>query len=219
MENQPRTNGSPKNTSTERTFSPETAQKTISPLPRKNSQQDDDTRPPVSPKPQRLSVQGAGPKIDTPPRPRQSQINRAWGSGNDNKSHKPLLTAHEEQDEKEKQSRGFSPSRIFGRRSSPSPRSSPVTISPRLSPRASPQVERREHSLSPPSNDGKMNRSESEPHHKTSPSSPPNKNPFTQAMVDSMLKYILASDDPTLKAALREAVLGDPQLVEELKKK
>lgn len=171
-------------------------------------------KPPVSPKPQKKSSDTPY----TPPRPRQSQINRAWGERVDRK----VLPLKEDQMEAEKKKqRSYSPSRLFGR-GSPSPRSSPLSSSPR----GSPVIGRRDESLSPPLADiYKSHRSESEPFSKgaspkgASPKEPTGgANPFTQGMVDSMLKYIMASDDPTLKAALCDMVRTDPQLMEELRK-
>lgn len=157
----------------------------------------------------------------TPPRPRQSKIDRAW-RGTENKPASvdesrmfspPSIDEEAEEEEEGKKKRGFSPSRLFGRRS-PSPRSPQD-----LSPRSSPFQRRRDNSksLSPPLAD--QNR------HSSSDSSPPGRgassgggNPFTQTMVDSMLKYILASEDETLKAALKDAIRNDSKMMEELRK-
>ena len=201
---------------------------------RKISQPDPPTQwppKPTSPKPPRikstsLSQDYTSNKLEapyTPPRPRQSQINRAWKgtdlratSVEDNRLFSPP-SIDEEIDEVEgegKRKLGFLPSRLFCRRS-PSPRS---PRSPQDSPRTSPFQRRRDNSksLSPPSAD-QCYRSSS-----NSDSSPGvgggGTNPFTQTMVDSMLKYILASEDEGLKAALKDAIRSDKRMMEELRK-
>ena len=45
------------------------------------------------------------------------------------------------------------------------------------------------------------------------PERPSPANPLSQQMADTLIKYILASDDPTLKLALREIVTSDPQVM------
>ena len=187
------------------------------PPPRKNSQPENKTilstspkPPPVSPKPVRLVAPY------TPPRPRQSQINRAWS---DNKQFSPPGDDEFDQSPPEpSKKRGFSPSRLLGRRS-PSPRSSPINITPKTSPFAGRRGTPKSDSLSPPL----QNESQPNDHGYQSDevaagsSTGGGSNPFTQEMVDSMLKYILASKDNSLKETLREIVFSDPQMKDALK--
>ncbi|XP_011402812.1 PREDICTED: neutrophil cytosol factor 1-like [Amphimedon queenslandica] len=202
-----------------------------SPIPERKVSEPDSESPSNSrrsPKPPRVKSQSQDVPVYsnrlempyTPPRPRQSKIDRAW-RGTENKPASvdesrmfspPSIDEEVEEEEEGKKKRGFSPSRLFGRRS-PSPRSPQD-----LSPRSSPFQRRRDDSksLSPPLAD--QNRRSS------SDSSPPGRagsggaNPFTQTMVDSMLKYILASEDETLKAALKDAIRSDSKMMEELRK-
>ena len=200
-----------------------------SPIPeRKVSEPESPSHSRRSPKPPRIKSQSQDLQMYsnrletpyTPPRPRQSKIDRAW-KGTESKPTSvdesrlfspPSIDEEVEEEEEGKKKRGFSPSRLFGRRS-PSPRSPQD-----LSPRSSPFQRRRDNSksLSPPFAD--QNR------HSSSDSSPPGQggggrgNPFTQTMVDSMLKYILASEDETLKAALKDAIRSDSKMMEELRK-
>jgi hypothetical protein len=89
--------------------------------------------------------------------------------------------------------------------------------SPSVSPRNSPRPDRK--ILTVTSLETK------EEHHKifvgsskeNSPEGGTKPNPFTNQLVDSMIKYILASDDPDLKAALRNAITSDPELIKLLK--
>lgn len=186
------------------------------PPPRKNSQPESKNilstspkPPPVSPKPIRLVAPY------TPPRPRQSQINRAWS---DTKQfYLPGDDEFDESSAEPSRKRGFSPSRLLGRKS-PSPRSSPISITPKTSPFAGRRGTPKSDSLSPPL----LNESQPSDHGYQSDevagsSTGGGSNPFTQEMVDSMLKYILASKDTGLKETLREIVFSDPQMKDALK--
>ena len=172
-------------------------------------------KPPVSPKPTARSKSAdpqAGNKLEvyhTPPRPRQSQINRAWSQNKYTGTKELTEDSDESSDEKP---RGRSLFRNNARRHSPHS-GSPLSISPITSPQLHyrPLGEpRKESSLSPPVEDRKSSED-------SSPMAGPN--PFTNQMVDSMLKYILASNDPSLKDALREIITSDPKLMDSLKEK
>lgn len=182
--------------------------------PRKSSQpQNEGYKPQVSPKPttpikihpksHELSFANS---LGTPPRPRQSQINRAWG---ERKNHQDVTYDSDESPE-EKPNRKLSRSNA---RKSPSPRGSPTSTSPlSMSPRSGSPLRNRHHtSLSPPTDDHKSGSEGGSPVAEGS-------NPFTAQMVDTMLKYILASEDPSLKQMLRSAISSDPKLMESLKK-
>lgn len=201
----------------ERKSSDPTSRTKPTPPPRKSSQPENKTilstspkPPPVSPKPVRLVAPY------TPPRPRQSQINRAWS---DTKHFSPPGDdGFDESPTEPSKKRGFSPSRLLGRRS-PSPRSSPINISPNVSPFARRRGTPKSDSLSPPL----VNESRTSDYGyqsdevATGSGTGGGSNPFTQEMVDSMLKYILASKDTSLKATLREIVFSDPQMKDALK--
>ena len=166
-------------------------------VPRKFSHPDS---PVTSPKPIPKQKPGSSPKlspkqmpnspllgINTPPRPRQTLIKRAYNSPN----------THTEEDlEEGKHQRNLSPSR-FSRQRSPSPiRRSDF----------SPKVTRSLRSYS-------EEKSGTDPLKQTVTPA----NPHTQEAAESLIKYVLASNNPDLKSALIAVVSSDPDILKALK--
>lgn len=185
------------------------------PAPRNNSSFQE--KPPLSPKPKLRSVSA----VDTtkhllqmpqlPQRPRQSQINRAWVSPTKHDDESPVASPEETP------SLGGSPSlrrekAVHRRSPSPSPKSSPNGK------RKWTTTDRE--SLSPPSSDPDTT----------------NAPPYAQQMAESLFRYMLSSNDvtmratlsdllkhvasskdPILRSTLRDVILTDPQLKLSLK--
>ena len=123
--------------------------------------------------------------VNTPPRPRQTLINRVYSTPKDD----------EEMDDRRQ--RRTSPSRFNGRSPSSSPRPD-RRVSPIPGRRLNPNPKHEERN-------GTSNQEVS------------SNNPYTQLAAESLIKYVLASEDPSLKEALVKIVSSDPKILKALK--
>ncbi len=166
-----------------------------------------------SPNLNRLNTPVGG--VNTPPRPRQTLIYRASSKPND-----------EEQQMDDRRKDRMSPSKfINGRSPSPARKPSPG-FSPRQdrrpSPSSSPLQGRR---LSPipggrPTPNHKIDLKQLNGTNTQETTSITNglsdDNPYTQVAAETLIKYVLASHDPSLKAALIKIVSSDPDILKAL---
>ena len=198
-------------------------------------------KPPISPKPKvkPRSVSESPSRLCapyTPPRPRESQIKKAWSSKGQN------IEDDSDDDFVIEKPRRLSPSPIRRTNQKISPHESPK-VSPRMSPRGSPKMPQRGRSIdnqiesptreepnwrrttdiqieSPTREEHRRRRRGSDQGYSSSERSEAgeigNSNPFSQQMADSLIKYILSSKDEGLKSALRDVVSGNPDVQEAL---
>lgn len=165
-------------------------------------------RPAVSPKPQRMKQKSHSSeelKLGVPPlkpsRPEASELERVTPRISKPEEELPPLLPHRPQRPRQseiRRSRDKSPARgdhplLNGGSHSKSRSNSAASDTPSSS-------------LSPP-------QPELHPRRKSEGSG---ENPINQEMADTLIKYILASNDPSLKLALRNIVTSDPQVLKSL---
>ena len=196
-------------------------------------------KPPISPKPKvkPRSVSQSPARLCapyTPPRPRESQIIKAWSSKGQN------IEDDSDDDFVIEKPRKLSPSPIRRINQKISPHESPK-VSHRMSPQGTPKMPQRGRNIdneieslqqprrgrnvdnsseSPTREEHRRRRRGSDQGYSSSERSEAgeigNSNPFSQQMADSLIKYILSSKDEGLKSALRDIVSSNPDVQESL---
>ena len=183
-------------------------------LPRKSSESNIRSKPEVAPRKFSSSSnsppRSTSPKlpvkpmtslgINSPLRPRQTLINRAYSTPNeeDREENGQNLSPHMRR-RSPSPARKFSP--IADRKVSPTPKDRKLSPSPKVRGLKNSDI-----------GDGQSNGKESVANGLST-----DNNPYTQQAAESLIKYVLASNDPNLKSALIKVVSSDPDILKALK--
>ncbi len=158
------------------------------------------------------------PKLVTPKRPRGSEIRRAHEKAES--AFKPIPQRRSPSPSPTPSPRGLSPLKALpeesGEESDASGNSRPYRLHPPRNGRLRSSTDAPPPSKHLPPAKPSRNRTISEAEAGVQPSSMASENPFNQHMADAMIKYILASNDPGLRDALKRIISSDPEAMAQL---